>query len=62
MFRNQQVKQEVDEIEDGIVYGAACGLGFGATENVLYGLSEGAVAAGIAGIFLIVILSKVASI
>ena len=62
MFRNQQVKQEVDEIEDGIVYGAACGLGFGATENVLYGLSEGAAAAGIAGIFVIILLRTVSSI
>ena len=62
MFRNQQVKQEVDEIEDGIVYGAACGLGFGATENVLYGLSEGATAAGIAGIFVIILLRTVSSI
>ena len=62
MFRNSQVRQEMDEVEDGIVYGAACGLGFGATENVLYGLSEGAVAAGIGGIFLIVILRTVSSI
>ena len=62
MFRNTQVRQEMDEIEDGIVYGAACGLGFGATENILYGLSESAVAAGIAGIFLVVILRTVSSI
>ncbi len=62
MFQNQQVKQEVDEIEDGIVYGAACGLGFGATENVLYGLSEGAAAGGIAGIFVIIVLRTVSSI
>ena len=33
------VKEEVDEIEDGLIYGAACGLGFAATENLLYGWS-----------------------
>lgn len=32
------VRRHVDEIEDGIIYGAAIGLGFGATENLLYGL------------------------
>lgn len=29
-------RREINEIEDGIVYGAAAGLGFSATENVLY--------------------------
>jgi RsiW-degrading membrane proteinase PrsW (M82 family) len=62
MFRNTTVRNEIDEVEDGIVYGAACGLGFGATENVLYGLSEGAVSAGIWGIFLIVLLRTFSSI
>jgi len=62
MFRNTKVRNEIDEVEDGIVYGAACGLGFGATENVLYGLSEGAVTAGIWGIFLIVLLRTFSSI
>ena len=62
MFRNTTVRNEIDEVEDGIVYGAACGLGFGATENVLYGLSEGAVSAGILGIFLIVLLRTFSSI
>ncbi len=33
------VKEEVDEVEDGLIYGAACGLGFAATENLLYGWS-----------------------
>ncbi|MHB1260936.1 MAG: PrsW family intramembrane metalloprotease [Thermoplasmatota archaeon] len=32
------VRRRIDEIEDGIVYGAAIGLGFAATENLLYGL------------------------
>lgn len=30
--------RRIREVEDGIVYGAAIGLGFGATENLLYGL------------------------
>jgi RsiW-degrading membrane proteinase PrsW (M82 family) len=30
--------QEITEPEDGLVYGASCGLGFAATENVMYGL------------------------
>ena len=62
MFRNTQVKKEIDEVEDGIVYGAACGLGFGATENVFYGLTAGTAAAGIAGVFLIVVLRTFSSI
>ncbi len=35
------VKKELDEIEDGLIYGAVAGLGFSATENLLYGLSYG---------------------
>ena len=31
------VRMEIDEIEDGMIYGAAIGLGFAATENLLYG-------------------------
>ena len=62
MLRNSEVKKEIDEVEDGIVYGAACGLGFGATENVAYGLSEEALAAGIGGIFLIIVLRTFSSI
>ncbi len=30
------VRRESDEIEDGFVYGAAAGLGFSATENLMY--------------------------
>jgi len=62
MFRNSTVRNEINEVEDGIVYGAACGLGFGATENVLYGLSEGAVTVGIWGIFIIILLRTFSSI
>jgi RsiW-degrading membrane proteinase PrsW (M82 family) len=31
-------KKEIDELEDGLIYGAIAGLGFSATENVIYGL------------------------
>lgn len=31
-----RVRRRMSEIEDGIVYGAAAGLGFAATENLLY--------------------------
>jgi len=32
------VKGHIDELEDGLVYGAIAGLGFSATENLLYGI------------------------
>ncbi|RLF51249.1 MAG: hypothetical protein DRN24_05280 [Thermoplasmata archaeon] len=39
------VKKELDELEDGLIYGAVAGLGFSATENLFYGynafISEG---------------------
>ena len=62
MFQNSSVRSNIDEVEDGIVYGAACGLGFGATENVLYGLSEDAVTVGYLGILAVVVLRTVSSI
>lgn len=62
MFRNVAVRTEIDEIEDGIVYGAACGLGFGATENILYGLSEGYVTSGLVGVLVVVTLRTISSI
>ena len=43
-LRLKTVKKELDEIEDGLIYGAVAGLGFSATENLLYGwnfMSEG---------------------
>ncbi len=43
-LRTKTVKKEFDELEDGLIYGAVAGLGFSATENLLYGwcfLSEG---------------------
>ena len=43
-LRLKTVKKELDELEDGLIYGAVAGLGFSATENLLYGwdfLSQG---------------------
>ena len=45
-LRLKTVKREIDELEDGLIYGAVAGLGFSATENLLYGrsfLTEGLV-------------------
>lgn len=38
-LRTKTVKKELDELEDGFIYGAVAGLGFSATENLLYGYS-----------------------
>ena len=38
-LRLKTVKKEIDELEDGLIYGAVAGLGFSATENLLYGRS-----------------------
>lgn len=38
-LRLKTVKKELDELEDGLIYGAVAGLGFSATENLLYGSS-----------------------
>lgn len=46
-LRLRSVRYNLDELEDGLIYGAVAGLGFSATENLLYGysfLSEGFVA------------------
>lgn len=46
-LRLRSVRYNLDELEDGLIYGAVAGLGFSATENLLYGysfLSEGIVA------------------
>jgi RsiW-degrading membrane proteinase PrsW (M82 family) len=43
----RSVRYNLDEFEDGLIYGAVAGLGFSATENLLYGyssLSEGVLA------------------
>lgn len=33
------IKNEINELEDGLIYGAVAGLGFSATENLFYGWS-----------------------
>ncbi|MGC8912475.1 MAG: PrsW family intramembrane metalloprotease [Thermoplasmata archaeon] len=38
LFAVRRAKPEIDELEDGFIYGAAAGLGFAATENLLYEL------------------------
>jgi RsiW-degrading membrane proteinase PrsW (M82 family) len=38
-LRLETVKKEIDELEDGLIYGAVAGLGFSATENLFYGWS-----------------------
>jgi len=38
-LRLRTVKKEIDELEDGLIYGAVAGLGFSATENLVYGSS-----------------------
>ncbi|MBN1859985.1 MAG: PrsW family intramembrane metalloprotease [Candidatus Thermoplasmatota archaeon] len=38
-LRLKPVKRHLSELEDGLIYGAVAGLGFSATENLLYGIS-----------------------
>ncbi len=43
-LRTKTVRRSLQELEDGLIYGAVAGLGFSATENLFYGwsfLSEG---------------------
>ncbi len=37
-LRTKTVYRELDEFKDGLIFGAVAGLGFSATENMLYGL------------------------
>jgi len=39
VLRTRIVKRDLIELEDGLIYGAVAGLGFSATENLLYGMS-----------------------
>jgi RsiW-degrading membrane proteinase PrsW (M82 family) len=36
---SKPVKKNITELEDGLIYGAVAGLGFSATENLLYGVT-----------------------
>ena len=38
-LRLKLIRREIIELEDGLIYGAVAGLGFSATENLLYGWS-----------------------
>ena len=38
-LRLRTVRSQLSELEDGLIYGAVAGLGFSATENLLYGFS-----------------------
>ena len=38
-LKTKTVYRELNEFEDGLIYGAVAGLGFSATENLLYGFS-----------------------
>lgn len=50
----KRVKIELDEPEDGLIYGAVAGLGFSATENLFYGL--GALSEGFLTFLIIVLI------
>ncbi len=39
VLRTKTIRRELDELEDGLIYGAVAGLGFSATENLFYGVS-----------------------
>jgi len=57
-LRLKTVKNSLDELEDGLILGAVAGLGFSATENLLYGysfLSEG-------GLLVFLILMSIRSV
>ena len=38
-LRTKTIRRELNELEDGLIYGAVAGLGFSATENLFYGAS-----------------------
>lgn len=54
------VRRHIDEPEDGLVYGAAAGLGFAATETLLYGAAS-LMDDGIDGAFMVVAARTVSS-
>tara|TARA_Y100000588_G_C14246440_1_gene921641 strand:- start:165 stop:1076 length:912 start_codon:yes stop_codon:yes gene_type:complete len=61
ILRNQNMRKEVDELEDGSIYGAACGLGFASTENLFYGLGPGYLLGGTEGAVILVIARSLSS-
>jgi len=53
-------RNDITEEEDGLVYGAACGLGFAATENLMYGVIAFSQASWV-GFFTLIIIRSIAS-
>ena len=56
-LRLKSVKKELDELEDGLIYGAVAGLGFSATENLLYGYSF--ISMGLFAFFLLISIRSI---
>jgi RsiW-degrading membrane proteinase PrsW (M82 family) len=54
------VRNDITEEEDGLIYGASCGLGFAATENLLYG-AIAYLEGGWISFFTLIILRSIAS-
>ena len=61
ILRNQNMRKEVDELEDGSIYGASCGLGFASTENLFYGLGPGYLLGGTEGAVILVTARSLSS-
>jgi RsiW-degrading membrane proteinase PrsW (M82 family) len=55
------VRESITEAEDGMVYGGACGLGFAATENMLYGVAAFLVLADFRASVLLILVRSVSS-
>ena len=54
-------ERDLQEPEDGLVYGAASGFGFGASENLLYGVSAFALTGSIGVSLLVVFIRSISS-
>jgi RsiW-degrading membrane proteinase PrsW (M82 family) len=55
------VRRSISEPEDGMVYGGACGLGFAATENLLYGIAAYVLLADFRATVLLILIRSVSS-
>lgn len=56
-FGLKTVRKELDELEDGFIYGASAGLGFSATENLFYEYSF--LSKGLVMFFILVIIRTI---
>lgn len=54
-------RQSISEPEDGMVYGGACGLGFAATENLLYGIAAYVLLADFRATVLLILTRSISS-